>query len=495
MLNWKYKIVILFLILIIGISLRICKLGSNDFWYDEVLSIEYSKHLDRLESDRNPPLYYILLNIWRHFFKENEFFLRLPSVIFSILTILLIYKLGKHFFGYWVGLVGSFIFSISPIHIWYSQEARGYTLSVFLIMITIYFFILALKENRNYLWAGFVVSSVLTMYTNYFAFLIIFAEVIIISLKKYRWLIKKWLISYLFIMILFSPWGLSFLGDVVAVKEHFWIPKPSLKSILITFENFNVGYNATQIVHSISIFLYLLLFILGISYAKKEKSIILLSFLFLPIVITFAISQWMPIYIDRQLILYSPFYYLLVAAGVVKIRRPMIRTIFLSSISILSISSLYNYYSDYMPSSYMHHLGTYTKKPVKPVVRYIRENFKKGDITAYSSIPAWYTFLAYWDSEPIDAYYFIIPHTHEPYFGKIIGGWPLEGKPEVIDLSKGIKDLDLERIWLITSSWPRDGTLDDNSYAVTEWMEQHYIGLESKEFDGIFITLYIPKSK
>jgi hypothetical protein len=65
---------------------------------------------------------------------------------------------------------------------------------------------------------------------------------------------------------------------------------------------------------------------------------------------------------------------------------------------------------------------------------------------------------------------------------------------------KEAKKLKFKRIWLISSSWDRDGTLDENSEAVREWMQGHYKRVFEKWMDGILIGLYEgkeprPKSK
>jgi uncharacterized membrane protein len=485
--------ILLISVLLIGIGIRMYKLGSHNLWFDEDLSLHIAQSKNLFSYTKpNPPLYFLLLSFWIKFMGISEFALRLLSVFFGIGSIYLSYKIGKLFFDRSIGLMSALIISISPIHIWYSQEARGYTLSVFLIMATTYYFILALKENKHCLWVNFILLLSLSVYTNYFSFLIIISTgTVIIFLKNYRRLLKRWLLICFSVAILFSPWVFSFLRDALAVKSNFWLSKPSLQSLLVTLENFNVGYNAAQGAHLASVFIYFPLLILGAFYAKKEKAVILLSFLFLPILITFIISQWVPVYIDRQLILFSPFYYILIATGLMKIKKLQIRIIFLGSIFILSLSSLCNYYLDYLPSSDIHYLGVSIKKPFKPTIRYIKENLKKGDIIAHTIAGIYNPFVTYWGPETIKQYYFIIPYAADPYWREVLRRQYLDKKnPEVIDLTRDVESLNFERIWLVTSSWLRDGPLDSNSSAVTEWMKRHYVEVESKELDGIFVGLY-----
>jgi uncharacterized membrane protein len=485
--------ILLISILLIGIGIRMLNLGNHELWFDEDLSLNIAQSTNLFSYTKpNPPLYFLLLSFWIRFMGTSEFALRFLSVVFGIGSVYMCYKIGRLFFDRSTGLMSALIISISPIHIWYSQEARGYTLSVFLIMATAYYFILALKENKLCLWVNFILLLSLSVYTNYFSLLIIISTgTVIIFLKNYQRLLIKWLLICFSVAILFSPWGFYFLRDALAVKSNFWLSKPSLQSLLVTLENFNVGYNAAQGAHLASVFIYLPLLILGVFYAKKEKAIILLSFLLLPILITFVISQWTPVYIDRQLILFSPFYYILIAAGLMKIKKTQIKIIFLGFIFILSLSSLRNYYLDYLPSSYIHYLGVSIKKPFKPTIKYIKENLKKGDVIAHTIAGIYNPFVTYWNSNTTKQYYFIIPYATDPYWREVFRRKYLDKEnSELIDLTRDAENISFDRIWLITSSWLRDGHLDSNSSAVKEWIKRHYLEIESKEFDGIFVSLY-----
>ena len=187
----------LFSFILLGLSIRLYNLGSHNLWFDEVATVfSLDLYLEKLNPYKlfyfmklsNQHLYYILLKPWTIFFGKSEFSLRSLSMVFGVLSIPLIYKLGKLFFNTRVGLIGSFILSVSPMHIWYSQEARGYCLSTFLAMLVVYLFCLATEKNRLNLWIGFIVSSILAVYSNYFCIYVI----IIISMfsiqKKYSYL-------------------------------------------------------------------------------------------------------------------------------------------------------------------------------------------------------------------------------------------------------------------------------------------------------------------
>ena len=80
------------------------------------------------------------------------------------------------------------------------------------------------------------------------------------------------------------------------------------------------------------------------------------------------------------------------------------------------------------------------------------------------------------------------------YQGDILGSYNIVEIGEDEDrLFKYIKNYGYKRIWLVYSSWKRDGILEPYEKTVREWMQGHYLILDKKEFDGIFVDLYTNK--
>ena len=155
---------ILALILILATFLRIYQLGMECIWLDEATSISISgkaflEIIRTTKGDVHPAFYYIVLHFMT-WFGQSEFMVRVPSMIFGILSIPFMYLVSKRLFGVREGLISSFLLSISLMHIYYSQEARMYSLLAFLVLASIYFFYSAVEENRTWLWLGFIISTV-----------------------------------------------------------------------------------------------------------------------------------------------------------------------------------------------------------------------------------------------------------------------------------------------------------------------------------------------
>jgi len=493
-------IIPLVLILIIGIFLRIYKLGTNDLWFDEAMSIYSVTHLTDTPAwffhYANPPLYYFFLRLWVVLWGSSEFCMRMLSVIFGIGSLWLVYQFAKKIFCRKVGLLSMLIFAISPVHIWYSQEVRQYTMTTFFMLATLYFFYIAVERNKRYAWYLFTICSIVSVYTTYYAFFMLPAEGACFFLRKYRSLLKKWLLVCCIILLAFSPWISSFRQQFDFVKRGFWIDKPSLKSIITTLENFNVGYSGTKITYAFSLIIYSLLFIAGIMKWKREKNVlwIHLSFLFVPLIVIFLISQRLPIYIDRQLIAFSPLYYILVADGIEKLKYATFKIFCILSLVVFSFLSLQNYYAGnrfFNDMRTMLSAGTYTKKPYKPAVHYLKERFRKGDIIAHSNYHNIAPFCYYGDFDRPDQYYIFIPEAEEKYQLMLLTG----DRPFVdsIDLKKDA--MSFNRIWLVFSSFTKGTTLHNNSEAVKRWMDEHYNKVLTQDIDGISINLYVARKE
>lgn len=124
-------------LLLLAFGLRVWGVADHNIWWDEGIGIWLSR-MSLWESARwtagdvHPPLYYVLLNGWRSFAGEGEFSLRFLSVIFSVLTVPLIYRLGKTLGGSETGLLAALFLTISRFSIWWAQEIRMYALAALL---------------------------------------------------------------------------------------------------------------------------------------------------------------------------------------------------------------------------------------------------------------------------------------------------------------------------------------------------------------------------
>ncbi|MFN2225509.1 MAG: glycosyltransferase family 39 protein, partial [Anaerolineae bacterium] len=175
--------VLLVLITALAVGLRLYRLDGQSLWYDEAFSA-YLANMDlgeitaRTAADIQPPLYYYLLHGWIQLFGDSEFSLRWLSALFGMLTVPLIYALaGQLFRSRLAGLLAALLLAVSPLHVWYAQEARMYTLLTFLGVLSSYLLLLAMRapdrRRQAAWWAAYALIGIAAVYTHYFAFFVL----------------------------------------------------------------------------------------------------------------------------------------------------------------------------------------------------------------------------------------------------------------------------------------------------------------------------------
>jgi mannosyltransferase len=157
-------------------ALRFAGLGIQSYHHDEVItamrvipgSFDRMLHEVRV-SESNPPLYYALAWAWAKLFGRGEFELRSLSALFGVAVVPVAYLIGRELASRRAGLLLAAFVAVNPMLIWYSQEARSYSLLVFFCALSLYFFLRALDEARGRDLALWAVVSSLALCSHYFA--------------------------------------------------------------------------------------------------------------------------------------------------------------------------------------------------------------------------------------------------------------------------------------------------------------------------------------
>jgi uncharacterized membrane protein len=135
----------LVLVIALGLALRLFRLDFQSLWLDEVLTVQNSAFpLSRIvfdsEVDRNfPPLHGMLVHVFLRLLGTSEIAVRLPSVLAGTISIPLLFGVARFWLGPAVALLTAALLAISPLHVWYSQEARPYALFIALALASVWF--------------------------------------------------------------------------------------------------------------------------------------------------------------------------------------------------------------------------------------------------------------------------------------------------------------------------------------------------------------------
>jgi uncharacterized membrane protein len=244
MLKGNKLFIFLFLIFLVNFLFKLIYIGRPAFWYDEIISVKdtlldwgHIKH--EAEWDKNPPFYHYVLWIWSKFFGISELGLRSMSAFFSSLTAVLIFLFSRKLAGQLFALCITLIFTVHPYFYYYSQEARCYSLLIFLITSNI--MVLHSLVFKPSLLKCFLLGLInfLIFYTHYIAGLILFFQFIFIVLlfrRKFLYIVVIYLTPVLLVLIRFTKKQYSVLflsGEMSRQKANVPIANPELFKLAI----------------------------------------------------------------------------------------------------------------------------------------------------------------------------------------------------------------------------------------------------------------------
>jgi uncharacterized membrane protein len=346
----KYNDTVALMLIIIcaGTLLRIYTLGAENIWYDEASGIHLAsgsiKDIIKYTgiTQNHPPLYFMLLHLWMRLFGDSEVAVRSLSALFGIASVPLMFYAGRLLFNRKTGLFASFLSSVSVFYIYYSQEARSYSLLLFLSLLSYLFFLKILKGRSKGYIVGYTAATVLLGYTHLFGLLLLPSQWLFMVLyrEKYRQCIKQFAFATLLVSVAFVPLVFLIGGPATEIATNgFWIQRPQLMNILKTLYEFT----GLQTLSGLLVFVYIVLAMYGLLIIQKrkgefslrepltslqdmswnirlhsvEEGTLLLIWLGVSILIPFVASFLMtPIYFTRYLIGASPAFYLLAACGI-----------------------------------------------------------------------------------------------------------------------------------------------------------------------------------
>ena len=315
----------IFLILVGALILRVIAINQS-LWLDEAIGAlvvknqglwqiltEFPKH------DNHPPLYYLALKVWSDMFGYSEIALRSLSVMFGVATVYIVFKIAKLFGNKYFPYLAALFLATSPLHIYYSQEARMYSMAAFLASGAVYFF---LKKG----WVGFSIFLTSLVFTDYVPIFLIPAFWLWGVFKKENlgwW--KSFILSQVPALILGILWVPILL---IQVQGGQWLLQnlpawsrvaggATVKQIGLVWSKFVLG----RISFSDKPVQYLLTVLASIpfaaallvSYKNREKVLFFWHWFLIPLVAGFVISFWFPVFIYFRYLFVLPAFYLLVS--------------------------------------------------------------------------------------------------------------------------------------------------------------------------------------
>jgi mannosyltransferase len=150
----------------VAVALRIVHLG-NDLWLDEIVTVRQyaSGSVRHILSSYDNPNNHLLNSLFVHValvtLGFREWAIRLPALIWGVLAVPALYWTARQVFTPLRCLAAAFLLAVAFPHVSFSQNARGYTASLFFGLVATGLLVRALREDRFRYWALYVPACVL----------------------------------------------------------------------------------------------------------------------------------------------------------------------------------------------------------------------------------------------------------------------------------------------------------------------------------------------
>lgn len=327
------------MILLLAAGLRFYRLDAQSFWNDEGNAIRAAQRsiplvIAAAAGDIHPPGYYLLLHFWRIPTGDSEFAVRALSVYTGLLTVALTGRLGRRMLGAGVGAGAAFLAAISPLAVYYSQEARMYSLLGLMAVASTDLLWGLLRRPRPATALLYALVAAGSLYLHYsFPFLLVAHNLLVFG----RWVcmgltaarrgtspgmpLRGWVALQALVVLLYLPWLPT------ALRAMGW---PSAG------RGYMLGEAMLDILRALTVGLTLeaaparplligagSLLVLGLWPRRKRALAVatLALWLLVPLVLIFAFDLYKPAYL-KFLLAVLPSFHILLAAGIHNLVRP-----------------------------------------------------------------------------------------------------------------------------------------------------------------------------
>lgn len=285
--------------------LRLPTLAVEDFWYDEAFTawlagLPLGRLVAATLGDVHPPLWYAIETFFYRALGSSEFSLRLPAAIAGIALVPAIWRLAGR-----VGLdrqaqgAACLVTAIAPFAVYYSQEARPYSLLMLLCTLAT----IGLVERRYWL---LVAAGSLALYLHNMAVLYVAAlGWLALYYREPDW--RKWSLAFGAIGIIWLPWAWwGLLAQATDIQGGFWVRPPNIGT---------PAYTLVYLLFAQAGFMALAVGLLaGLLLLRADWRSPLAGLVLLPLALAVIASvTWQPVLIPRIMAPIAPALYILIA--------------------------------------------------------------------------------------------------------------------------------------------------------------------------------------
>lgn len=314
-------------LLLVNIALKFNWTDVNEMAGDEPFTVFWAQRpltalFTMLRTQNDPPLYFVLMHYWSMFTPLDTAWLRIPSALFSALTVWPLFLLGQRLGGRAVALTTSLLFTFSQHQYGFAHEVLAYSLLVFACTWAVWQLV-RLSDGRerhpslrpySILWL--VVANVIAVWAHYSGWILVGLELVMVfAVPMLRAARVKMLAAAGLTMLMMLPVA----GLLFSHANNSWVHGiavgPSIWNgpfgMLLRWSN-----------GPVVAVLFLMLIVVALIQRRASTMAIGLLWCGLPLTGMFLVSFFVPIYLDGYLLFASIGFYLVVGmAGQFNLRE------------------------------------------------------------------------------------------------------------------------------------------------------------------------------
>lgn len=248
-------------LIVLAALLRLYNLG-NGIWYDEMLThVRYmdlspGQIVSSFDDANNHVLFTLAARLSIMAFGDSDWAFRLPAALFGIASVGALYIFARQVSTPLVALFSVALVTVSFHHIWFSQNARGYTALLFFSIVSSSFLLAALRSNRPLLWVMFALTGALGALTHLSIGFLCIAQFLVYAGTEFRERRDGWwtgmmfgfvplaLLTFLaYALVLPQIFGGTLLGSGLQDKRLDWLNP--LWALMEIVNAFRVGFAGT----------------------------------------------------------------------------------------------------------------------------------------------------------------------------------------------------------------------------------------------------------
>jgi mannosyltransferase len=291
------------------------------------------------------PVFFTCVYVWASLFGDSLYMVKLLPVTLGMATLVLLFVVGRKFYGNRAGLIAAALAALAVTHVFYAQEVRMYCLLLPLVLSSALTFQQCIVENKRWAWPLHLFFNALIPWTHLLGAFFLLAEGVILVLFYWRDVRKLalWMLPHALLIATLGIYTLTINMRQLDVAAS-GIGKPGLRTLLSMptmwaggrlYESFDpsiyMPWHCSLDLVQTGLVLALAAWQIGafvrrrgvgLKFDDLQRELFLLAWLALPVICLFWVSRLVrPCLLGRYTLFSSLALYLLAGGAVANIKR------------------------------------------------------------------------------------------------------------------------------------------------------------------------------